>query len=207
MSRITRLGQRIAIPIALSKEPNLPLIAAFITIPSASMIAIHHGILKPRKKRRIARSIQSEPIRLVLIVFFAIDRKLAELREANSDTFIHQQKEAEDVVAILRQSVNKIIAAEREANGLIIQSAFYNAADDEHITPLDVTVALQSLVAKSQLIIPAGPSKSGLVGFYDPCIGEAKVLQVRYEFQGRNHYVQVEDSQSLVMPLRAHAEL
>lgn len=108
------------------------------------------------------------------------------------------------MVAILQQSADKL-KQETENDGLIINSAIYKAAENADIPPLDVTVALQSLVLNSKLVIPAGRSKSGLIGFYDTCLGEAKVLQVNYTFKGRPHVVEVADLQALVMPLRAHA--
>ena len=44
-------------------------------------------------------------------------------------------------------------------------------ANPDHI---DVKIALQALVNDSQLIIPAGRSKAGLLGFYDCALGSKK---------------------------------
>lgn len=65
-------------------------------------------------------------------------------------------------------------------------------------------VALQALVANSQLVIPAGRSKANLLGFADVAYGEKKKLRVRYSFKGRMHEVTLGDLDALAAPLRAH---
>lgn len=67
---------------------------------------------------------------------------------------------------------------------------------------VDVTVPLQALVHHSQLSIPQGRSKSGLVGFYDPCHGEKKSLVVIYTFKGREHRAIVDDEALVLLPFR-----
>ena len=41
-----------------------------------------------------------------------------------------------------------------------------------------------------------------LSGFYDPCIGEAKSLKVRYEFRETMHEVVIRDDEILRIPLQ-----
>ena len=41
-----------------------------------------------------------------------------------------------------------------------------------------------------------------LQGFYDPCPGEAKQLEIVYQFKGAMHSVVVDDNQSVSAPLR-----
>ena len=67
----------------------------------------------------------------------------------------------------------------------------------------DVRVPLQMLVAQGQLVIPAGRSKSKLVGFYDPCVGEKKRLFVRYVFRAQLHEFTVDDKDAVAAPLRS----
>ncbi len=69
---------------------------------------------------------------------------------------------------------------------------------------IDVTVAVQAMVSNSQLVIQKSDSKAGLIGFYDPCIGEKKHLRVTYRFKGKTHQVQVSDKEILVAPLEIH---
>lgn len=44
--------------------------------------------------------------------------------------------------------------------------------------------------------------QAGLLGFYDPCLGERKCLRVKYQFRSRIHEVTVDDRAPLEMPLR-----
>lgn len=72
--------------------------------------------------------------------------------------------------------------------------------------PLLDLVALQALLPpnSSQLVIPPGRSKSSILGFYDPAIGEKKQLRVRYRFKGNLHEVIVGDKEAVGIPLREH---
>ncbi|KAJ1650943.1 hypothetical protein IWQ61_008374 [Dispira simplex] len=67
---------------------------------------------------------------------------------------------------------------------------------------VDVTVVLQTMVNDSKLLILGGVSKADLIGFYDPCFGEPKQLQVTYLFNRRMHSVVVDDRAPLACPLK-----
>lgn len=45
-------------------------------------------------------------------------------------------------------------------------------------------------------------TQSNILGFYDPCLGEAKQLVIKYRFQNRLHEVTVEDTAPVACPLR-----
>ena len=60
------------------------------------------------------------------------------------------------------------------------------------------------MVTQSQLHVSAGHSKSLLLGFYDPCLGEEKRLRIVYQFQGNLHEVEVGDFEGVAAPLRSH---
>lgn len=79
------------------------------------------------------------------------------------------------------------------------------ANSDQKIRNLDVTIPIQALVQSSQLIIPGGRSKSGLLGFYDVAIGEEKRLKIRYLFKEKLHEVECGDRDGVAIPLRSHA--
>lgn len=68
----------------------------------------------------------------------------------------------------------------------------------------DVRIPLQALVNKSKLVIPGGRTKANLLGFYDPAMGEKKVLRVRYIFRGQVHDVTFTDKDAVAAPMRAH---
>lgn len=136
------------------------------------------------------------------------NRRIIELREENATLIAERKKEAEDAVALLREHVMKRLEVERANSGLIILEATYGVLDtpsaegDERT--MDVTIALQSLVNSGQLIIPAGPSKSNLLGFYDCAISEKKVLRVKYQFKTSIHQFTVGDLDAVAAPLRSH---
>lgn len=81
------------------------------------------------------------------------------------------------------------------------------ASDGANDEVVDVTLALQALVHSSQLTIPGGRSKSGLMGFWDPCIGMSKRLSVRYTFKGRPHLAVIDDHAPLLLPLRGELRI
>ncbi|KAI8614790.1 hypothetical protein BC830DRAFT_353900 [Chytriomyces sp. MP71] len=76
---------------------------------------------------------------------------------------------------------------------------------EEAVKWIDVTVPVQALVFNSQLYISGNHSKAHIVGFYDPCLGEAKKLRITYKFQGKLHQVEVDDLHAVAAPLRAHS--
>jgi DnaJ family protein C protein 11 len=47
-----------------------------------------------------------------------------------------------------------------------------------------------------------GDGKHLLIGFYDPCPKEAKMLSVKYFFRGRLHEIVIPDTGKLLMPLK-----
>ena len=69
---------------------------------------------------------------------------------------------------------------------------------------IDVTIPVQSLVQNGQLHISGGHSKSNMIGFWDPCLGEKKQLDIVYQFQGKLHHVQVDDKAAVAAPLRGN---
>ena len=95
----------------------------------------------------------------------------------------------------------------------VMETATFSPEDTEvetHLSDLDkvvnVTVPLQCLVeAPSRLVLYSG-KKSGLAGFYDPCPNqnEEKQLLIRYLYQGKVHYVQVEETSQLRIPRISH---
>jgi len=112
----------------------------------------------------------------------------------------------------MRETVHRRVEAEDRVGGMVIVQALYgqlvasNIDDDDDDLPLvtDVTIPLQCLVKDHKLELPAGQSKSGLLGFYDPCPGEQKSLRVRYRFKSSMHEVTVDDEAQLRCPLSRH---
>ena len=157
-------------------------------------------------------------------------RRVKELREENAEVIAQKRAAAEDAVLILERTASTKAKAEREKHGAPISSSSHYASDS--LTPglvilsahyglktsftsrgmqdpsnptsaiIDVTIPLQALVNDGKLIIPGGRAKYNLLGFYDPCIGEAKVLRVRYLFKDVVHEVTIPDTASLRIPVQ-----
>jgi DnaJ homolog subfamily C member 11 len=90
---------------------------------------------------------------------------------------------------------------------LIILEARYGhlTSGDSPTTILDVTVPLQALVKDSSLTISTTVSKCNLTGFYDPCVGEEKSLQIKYSFRSQIHTVSYNDTDPIVLPNRGRS--
>ncbi|KAG8763210.1 hypothetical protein FRC12_008654, partial [Ceratobasidium sp. 428] len=132
--------------------------------------------------------------------------RLETLRAARAERLSEDRQAAVDYIGSVKEQVDRKIEAERGVDGLIILEARYGSSKQIDLAhgdrTIDVAVPLQLLVSGSQLSIPGGRSKAGLLGFYDPCPGERKSLRVKYVFRGRGHGVTVEDRAGVSMPLR-----
>ncbi|KAG0319904.1 hypothetical protein BGZ99_004844 [Dissophora globulifera] len=185
--KVKRLGQSVTIPIALSAEFN-PRLAFWATVvPICAVTALDVGYVKPKRKRERAE-------------------KILELRKVHADFIATQKREAEEAIELLRETTIRKMQQEASKDGLVIVEALFgnlNAAPELGLVA-DVTVAVQALVNNSQLTMPAGHSKTHILGFYDPCLGEKKQLRIRYEFQRRMHEVIVADLASVAAPVRSH---
>jgi len=182
------LGQRLVMPIVLSENSDTTLACLAATLPSAVFMLAYHFILKPRRRKERAE-------------FYRRARK--ELLEERSN--IH--REIEEMTLLLRETARKHTHAEKNKEGLVVLEASYGPIDSDpeaRDLAVDVTVAIQALVHKSQLYIPGHRSKSGLQGFYDPAPSCAKSLRIRYTFGGRTHYCEVPDYKPVVLPLGDH---
>lgn len=135
--------------------------------------------------------------------------KLEKQRESSASNIAKKKQEAEAAVLLMQESVRRIIEAEESRMGLIILNAWYgkfvtdNSRKHERAKVIDVTVPLQCLVKDSKLILTEA-SKSGLPGFYDPCVGEEKSLKVLYQFRGVMHQVLSGDTEPLRIPKQSH---
>ncbi|CCO29493.1 DnaJ homolog subfamily C member 11 [Rhizoctonia solani AG-1 IB] len=186
-----RVGVGAALPGGVSlklQEFDLNLALYTAVIPSISAVLVNHYIIKPQREKRTKG-------------------RLDVLRERQSEMLEEERKQAEHYIESIREQVKRKLETEKTSDGLIISEARYGPAkfiDDKNRT-IDVSVPLQLLVNGSQLVIPGGRSKAGLLGFYDPCLGERKSLRVKYTFRSRLHQVTVEDRAPVELPLRAHA--
>uniref|UniRef100_A0A3Q4B412 DnaJ homolog subfamily C member 11 n=1 Tax=Mola mola TaxID=94237 RepID=A0A3Q4B412_MOLML len=121
--------------------------------------------------------------------------------------YVRAQKE-QDLEKQQESSASNVAKKKQEAESavsLIILNAWYgkfvtdNSRKHERAKVIDVTVPLQCLVKDSKLILTEA-TKSGLPGFYDPCVGEEKSLKVLYQFHGVMHQVLSGDAEPLRIP-------
>lgn len=203
------MGRRLVIPILLSDEIRANIIAGSLLVPLIGSVLIDTFYLEPRKKA-------------------AIKKRLDELRELNAEVLTQRQAEAKEAIQLMQTSVTKKLGQEIEKNGLVIIEAVYGVLPPSKTKPqarsiasslspfspllhprnsakfIDVTVPIQNLVANSQVFISGGFSKSNMIGFYDPCLGEKKRLRIKYRFQEKLHWVEIGDRETLALPLREH---
>lgn len=137
------------------------------------------------------------------------EQDLEKQRESSASDIARKKQEAESAVLLMQESVRRIIEAEESRMGLIILNAWYgkfvtdNSRRHERAKVIDVTVPLQCLVKDSKLILTEA-IKSGLPGFYDPCVGEEKSIKVLYQFRGVMHQVLSGDTEPLRIPKQSH---
>ncbi|TFY53464.1 hypothetical protein EVJ58_g9439 [Rhodofomes roseus] len=137
------LGQALTLPIVLShdREPGLALWTT--AMPSAALVLTYILVLRPRHRR--------ERLRFFRDARRALHEEKAEL-----------QRETKETVHLLQDVAKRHMDAEGACDGLVILEAFYGPLERDEAAEgldLDVTVALQALVHRSQLYIPGRRSK------------------------------------------------
>lgn len=205
--RISRLGQRLTLPIILSADASARLVASTVLLPGLSIASLQYFYLTPRRRKRIAE-------------------RLKELRQEVREQNEEKRKEALEAMELLKDQVARKREIEMSKDGLVILEAKYRGIG-QHLDPkeleesqLDVTVAVQALVTTQQadkadsrgtslaresgLVIPGGRSKSNIIGFYDILVGSKKELAISYLFKGRRHFVTYDDYASVAIPMRSH---
>lgn len=147
-------------------------------------------------------------IKKVIIDPMNEDKKRSDLEKAkkiNKERIAEKRKEAEMTIELMEANYQRVVLEEQQQNGLIIEKALYGhfASDDEsdeETVTIDVTVPVQCLVKSSKLFFNNSDSKSELPGFYDPCIGKIKKLQIQYKCRGISATVFVADEEVARLP-------
>ncbi|KAM9686047.1 dnaJ homolog subfamily C member 11 isoform 1-T1 [Trichechus inunguis] len=188
--KLNRASQTYFFPIHLTDQ-LLPSAVFYATVgPLVVYFAMHRLIIKPYLRAQKEKELEKQ-------------------RESTATDILQKKQEAEAAVRLMQESVRRIIEAEESRMGLIILNAWYGkfvndkSRKNEKVKVIDVTVPLQCLVKDSKLILTEA-SKSGLPGFYDPCVGEEKNLKVLYQFRGVLHQVMALDSEALRIPKQSH---
>ncbi|XP_060605966.1 dnaJ homolog subfamily C member 11-like, partial [Ruditapes philippinarum] len=138
------------------------------------------------------------------------EKELVRKKQEQKEKIQQRKREAQALIELMKESVDRNIEVEERRNGLIIITAIYgklSSSTDEDLQTedcIDVTVPLQALVKDSNLITPEKTSKSDIPGFYDPCIGEEKKLYIKYKFRKTIHHTTVDDMEKVRIPQQRH---
>uniref|UniRef100_A0A671V8T2 DnaJ (Hsp40) homolog, subfamily C, member 11a n=2 Tax=Sparus aurata TaxID=8175 RepID=A0A671V8T2_SPAAU len=180
--KLNRASQTYFFPIHLTDQ-LLPSAVFYATVgPLVFYLAIQQLIIRPYVRAQKEQDLEKQ-------------------QESSASNIARKKQEAESAVSIL--------LAYMLLQCLIILNAWYgkfvtdNSRKHERAKVIDVTVPLQCLVKDSKLILTEA-TKSGLPGFYDPCVGEEKSLKVLYQFRGVMHQVLSGDTEPLRIPKQSH---
>ncbi|XP_029520715.1 dnaJ homolog subfamily C member 11 isoform X1 [Oncorhynchus nerka] len=188
--KLNRASQTYFFPIHLTDQ-LLPSAVFYATVgPLIFYLAIQRLIIRPYVRAQQEQDLEKH-------------------RESSALDIARKKQEAESAVLLMQESVRRIIETEESRMGLIILNAWYgkfvtdNSRRHERAKVIDVSVPLQCLVKDSKLILTEA-TKTGLPGFYDPCVGEEKSLKVLYQFRGVMHQVLSPDGEALRIPKQSH---
>ncbi|XP_067633853.1 dnaJ homolog subfamily C member 11 [Eurosta solidaginis] len=183
--KIVRSNQSYIFPIHLSEE-IVPAAVFYATVtPLLVWFFVKKSILDPMR----------------------LEQKSAEIEKTkrnNEQRLARQREEARAAIDLMQHTYERIVREEESRGGLIITSAIYGQMEDNSNNfrdnaSIDVTIPLQCLVKDGTLILYRA-SKSELPGFYDPCIGEDKTLQIEYKSRNQTNRVIVKDNDAVLLP-------
>ncbi|XP_047093491.1 chaperone protein dnaJ 13 [Lolium rigidum] len=196
---LNRAGQKLVIPVLLSTDLNALFVTGAFAIPSTLYFLLQTYVVKPyylkREKQKTLEKMDS------------LSTQLTEARQA-----------AKKAQRLLEPVSNRKKNKQLENDGLVITKALYGdrkkikesselSEIDDNIASqvLDVTIPLNFLVTEAgQLKLHEGIKKSGIMGFYDPCPGDPKLLLVEYTFHGQQYKVMADDYGALLIPQDIH---
>lgn len=193
-----RGGQKIVVPILLSRHLNPLFAAGAFIFPTSAYFILKKFVVKPYfLKREKQKALEN------------LDKTSAQVQEAMSA--------AQRAQKLLENVANRKRNKQMEVGGLVITEAKYGNLKNLKrydqsggVTELasqviDVTLPLNFLVTDSgQLKLHEGVKKSGIMGFCDPCPGEPKGLRLEYTYAGSRYEVTVDDYAELFIPREEH---
>lgn len=207
--RISRANQTFIFPILLYEEflPSAVIYGTFVPV------IVYSSMMKFIVNPHVEKTRQEE-----------ILKKRTQFREK----LLEHRKEAEAVRQLLKQNFEKIVKQESEVKGLVIHKGLYGKNSMVQIAArsgqlptsgevIDVKLPLQCLVRDSQLIQPAASKVSccsnftllnlvmqvNIPGFYDPCMGEDKVLYIKYSLRDNTYEVTIPDQEAIYLTVES----
>jgi DnaJ homolog subfamily C member 11 len=196
-----RHGQKVNLPIRFADQLSTASLSVALLLPAALAYLSKLLIFDPISERKQLK-------------------KLERLRREREEHIRQQKEKAESYRQLMEDKVAQKREEEEGKNGLVIVHAIYGKLPDKSKQPdpaaneaegeqnpfaIDVSIPLQFLVENSQLHLHP-QSKAGLIGFYDPCPGEDKHLEVIYLFKNKIHRCITHDLDPLRIPLQSHLE-
>lgn len=190
--KLTRANQTYNFPIHLCEEVLAPPIFYATVLPVVVYAVVKKGIVEPFQKEQKATRAEKE-------------------KESNLKKLLEKKKEAQAAQELMMASYNRIKTEENNKDGLIILQAVYGKlitdnnvrANEVNHEMIDVTIPVQCLVKDSKLLLHEN-TKSQLPGFFDPLIGEDKLLYIMYTYKQIPHEVTIKDNEGLRLPKTSH---
>ncbi|XP_017466447.1 PREDICTED: dnaJ homolog subfamily C member 11 [Rhagoletis zephyria] len=126
-------------------------------------------------------------------------------KRCNEQRLNRQRQEAHAAVELMQHTYERIVSEEGRRGGLVITRATYGQFEEgnnnfHESASIDVTIPLQCLVTDATLVLYRS-SKSELPGFYDPCIGEDKMLKIEYLYRNQSNVIIIKDMDSVRLPI------
>jgi len=146
-------------------------------------------------------------------------------KRQNEQRLSAKRQEASAAVHLMQATYNRIMTEELARTGLVVTRAVYGctAEGSTQFRPdqsLDVTVPIQCMVKDGTLhlhdsskvcplyclqfspdLISTHLLQSDLPGFYDPSIGDDKILRIEYTYQNQFKVINIKDNEALRLPL------
>ncbi|CAG0913349.1 unnamed protein product [Notodromas monacha] len=208
ISKYTAIGMSLTVGVPLGVSVRLRFIRStqtyicnFMLCDEVMPIPIAYGVVLPTVGYLAFKQLFLDKYKKA-----AEERDLKLWREAHAARLREQREEAEATIVLLRETYARNRETEISKHGLVITKAIYGRIDEEsgklstmEGETVDVTIPLQCLVKDSQLVSITS-SKAQLPGFYDPCVGGRKALEIEYTFRNKPHKVFVEDNQRIRLP-------
>lgn len=134
-----RLGQRITIPIAIAPIPETNSILYATIVPFVAYALLEGLYLRPRQHKLKRKEVEKTKRQLIVRV-------------------AKNRKKAEEMVELMRSSVEASQQRKKEIGGLVIIEAGYGVKGKDGEWA-DVTVALAALMDDDQVVVPRGLNK------------------------------------------------
>uniref|UniRef100_A0A1B0GC21 J domain-containing protein n=1 Tax=Glossina morsitans morsitans TaxID=37546 RepID=A0A1B0GC21_GLOMM len=169
--KIVRSQQTYVFPIHLS-EDIVPAAVFYATVtPVIVWFIVKKSIIDPMLTER--KNIENEKI-----------------KRNNEQRMNLRRQEAAAAIELMTHTYERIVNEEIERGGIIIAHATYGCLEKNGNfradACIDVKIPLQCL--------------SDLPGFYDPCIGEDKVLRFEYLYNNRPNLMEIQDVEGVRLP-------